>query len=38
MTDLVYILSSLTWAAYGLIVGMALGVIADIVWADHNRR
>jgi hypothetical protein len=36
--DAMYVLMSLLWALYGLVVGFGIGLIARMVWAEIKRR
>lgn len=36
MTDAAYVLASLMWAAYGLVLGLSLGYIARQLWINQR--
>ncbi len=36
MTNLDYIVTSLTWAVYGLVLGFSIGSIAQLIWDRHE--
>lgn len=38
MTVSSYVIASLLWAVYGLVIGFGTGSIARLMWTNSNRK